>query len=221
MTGILAMQGIRVFAGACLSERRDSRLHAHGDAPGGDRPTHRAGRESRAVTQLFIEAFVLSAVAALAGVAIAALGLHQDSHGHAADRLSICHSGCRSLSPEAVLYAVVLSVFAAAIVGIVPALQATRRGLQTGLRVAGAGGMRLGKTWTILIIAQVSFAVALLPPAVSSAWEDTQDGMAGLGFAAEEFSPRSWGWTPCRAPAQRRPPARSSSPAALQAGRPS
>ena len=91
------------------------------------------------------------------------------------------------LSPEAVLYAVVLSVFAAAIVGIVPAFQATRRGLQTGLRVAGAGGMRLGKTWTILIIAQVSFAVALLPPAVSSAWEDTQDRIAGLGFAAEEF----------------------------------
>jgi hypothetical protein len=47
--------------------------------------------------------------------------------------------------------------------------------------------MRLGKIWTILIVAQVGFAVALLPPAVSSAWEDTQDGIAGLGFAAEEF----------------------------------
>jgi hypothetical protein len=47
--------------------------------------------------------------------------------------------------------------------------------------------MRLGKTWTILIIAQVTFAVAVLPPAVSSAWEDTLDGIAGLGFPAEEF----------------------------------
>jgi hypothetical protein len=47
--------------------------------------------------------------------------------------------------------------------------------------------MRLGKTWTILIVAQVSFAVAILPPAVSSAWENTLDGIAGLGFAAEEF----------------------------------
>ena len=47
--------------------------------------------------------------------------------------------------------------------------------LQTGLRIIGAGGsgMRLGKTWTILIVAQVGFAVALLPAAVSSAWEDT------------------------------------------------
>jgi hypothetical protein len=47
--------------------------------------------------------------------------------------------------------------------------------------------MRLGKIWTILIVAQVGFAVALTPPAVSSAWEDTRDGIAGLGFAAEEF----------------------------------
>ena len=31
--------------------------------------------------------------------------------------------------------------------------------------------MRLGKTWTILIVAQVGFAVALLPAAVSNAWE--------------------------------------------------
>jgi len=61
--------------------------------------------------------------------------------------------------------------------------------VQTSLRIVGAGGsgMRLGKTWTILIVAQVGFAVAILPPALSSAWEDTRDGIAGLGFAAEEF----------------------------------
>ena len=141
----------------------------------------------RIVTQLFIEAFVLSAVAALAGVAIAALGIRQVATALLPIASDLPFWMSFRLSPEAVLYAVVLSVFAAAIVGIVPALQATRRGLQTGLRVAGVGGLRLGKTWTILIIAQVSFAVALLPPAVSSAWEDTQDGIAGLGFAAEEF----------------------------------
>jgi putative ABC transport system permease protein len=141
----------------------------------------------RIVTQLFIEAFVLSAVAALAGVAIAALGIRQvaASTQHVVSELPFWMSF--RLLPEAVLYAVVLSVFAAAIIGIVPALQATRRNLQTGLRILGTGGMRLGKTWTILIVTQVSFAVAFLPPAVSSAWEDTQDGIAGLGFAAEEF----------------------------------
>jgi putative ABC transport system permease protein len=141
----------------------------------------------RIVTQLFIEAFVLSAVAALAGVAIAAFGLKQIGAAILPVAADLPFWISFRLSPGAVLYALLLSVFAAAIVGIVPALQATRRNLQTGLRVVGAGGMRLGPTWTILIIAQVTFAVALLPPAVSSVWEDTKDGFVGLGFAAEEF----------------------------------
>jgi predicted permease len=139
----------------------------------------------RIVTQFFMEALVLSAVAALTGVAIAAFGLRQIGTAvrQIASELPFWMSF--RLSPEAVLYAAVLSVLAAAVIGIAPALQATRRGLQAGLRVTGS--MRFGKTWTILIIAQVTFAVAILPPAVSSAWEDTLDGIAGLGFAAEQF----------------------------------
>jgi putative ABC transport system permease protein len=141
----------------------------------------------RIVAQLFMEALVLSAVGAVAGVAIAALGLGQVAVATQPIASDLPFWISFRLLPEAVLYAVVLSVFAAAIIGIVPALQATRRGLQTGFRVAGAAGMRLGKTWTVLIIAQVTFAVALLPPAVSSAWEDALAGIAGPGFEAEEF----------------------------------
>src|SRR5262249_26459300 len=141
----------------------------------------------RIVTQLFIEALVLSAVAAFAGVAIAAFGLRQIGIAIRQILAELPFWMSLRLSPDSILYAVVLSVFAAAIIGIVPALQATRRGLENRLGVAGAGGMRLGKTWTILIIAQVAFAVAILPSAVSIAWKDTLDGIAGLGFAAEEF----------------------------------
>jgi hypothetical protein len=47
--------------------------------------------------------------------------------------------------------------------------------------------MRLGKTWTILIVAQVGFAVALLPAAVSNAYGSIRSGIADPGFAAEEF----------------------------------
>jgi hypothetical protein len=141
----------------------------------------------RIVTQLFIEAFVLSAVAALAGVAIAALGLASIGAATLPLAAKLPFWVSFRLSPEGALYAVALSVVAAAIVGIAPGLQATGRGLQAGFRIAEAGGMRLGRTWTILIIAQVGFAVALLPPAVSSAWEETRAGFAGLGFAAEEF----------------------------------
>jgi putative ABC transport system permease protein len=140
----------------------------------------------RIVAQLFTEAFVLSAVASLVGVAIAWFALRQIAAAlPVATNLPFWMAF--RLSPGAVVYSMVLSVFAAAIVGIVPAFQATRRGLQNRLRVAGNSGIRLGKTWTVLIIAQVCFAVALLPPAVSSAWEETRNGFAGLGFAAEEF----------------------------------
>jgi putative ABC transport system permease protein len=143
----------------------------------------------RIVAQLFIEAFVLSAVGAVVGVAIAALALRQVVAAtlHIASELPFWVSF--QLSPEAVLYAGALSVLAAAIVGIVPALKATRGGVQSGARIIGAGGsgMRLGGTWTLLVVAQVGFAVALLPPAVFNAWEHLRAEIVDPGFAAEEF----------------------------------
>jgi len=191
VTGLLAMQGLFVslLVLVCLNVAILVYTRtAMRQAEIGLRTALGASR-GRIVAQLFIEALVLSATAALAGVAIAEFALRQVAGAtrHIASELPFWLSF--HLSPEAGLYAVALSVFAAAIVGIVPALQATRREVQKGLRIIGAGGsgMRLGKTWTILIVAQVGFAVALLPPAVSSAWEDTRDGIAGLGFAAEEF----------------------------------
>jgi predicted permease len=141
----------------------------------------------RIVAQLFIEAFVLSVVAALAGVAIAAFGLRQVANAILPITSELPFWVSFRLSPGAVVYALVLSVLAAAIVGIVPALQATRRKLQSGLRVVGPSGTQLGKTWTILIIAQVTVALAILPPAVYNAWKNARDGIASLGFAAEEF----------------------------------
>jgi hypothetical protein len=92
----------------------------------------------RIVAQLFVEALVLAAAAAMAGVAIAEFVLRQVAGAtlHIASELPFWLSF--HLSPGAVLYAAALSVLAAAIVGIVPALQATRRGVQTGLRNIGA-----------------------------------------------------------------------------------
>jgi putative ABC transport system permease protein len=131
----------------------------------------------------------MSGVAALAGLAIAAISLRQIEAAtqHIASELPFWLSF--QLMPGAVLYAGALSVLAAAIVGMLPALEATGRDAQNGLRVIGAGGSgaRLGKTWTLLIVAQVGFAVALLPSAVTTAWGSLQQGLAGLGFPAEEF----------------------------------
>jgi predicted permease len=144
---------------------------------------------ARIVAQLFTEAFVLSAAGTLAGVAIAEFALRQVAvaTSHIASELPFWLTF--HLSLEAVLYAGMLSVLAAAIVGIVPALQATKRGVQTGARVVGAdgSGMRLGGTWTVLVVAQVGFAVALLPAAVFTTWENLRPELADPEIAAEEF----------------------------------
>jgi len=70
------------------------------------------------------------------------------------------------ISPVVLLYIVGLTVLGAVIVGVVPALKATRRRVNVSLQQlapGGGAGMRLGKTWTALIIAQVAIAVVILP----------------------------------------------------------
>ena len=48
--------------------------------------------------------------------------------------------------------------------------------------------MRFGRTWTVLIVAQVAIAVALLPAAVFHAWDAVRHGTANPGFPAPNFS---------------------------------
>lgn len=141
----------------------------------------------RIVMQLFLEALVLSAVAALVGIAVAKIALRElaGATAHIASELPFWIEF--DLAPQAVVYALILSVLGAAIVGVVPALQATGSRLQTGTRFDASGSQRLGKIWTVLIVAQVTFAVAFLPPSVSGAWQNTRDGLAGPGFAAAQY----------------------------------
>lgn len=191
VTGLLAMQGLIVslLVLVCLNVAILVYTRtAMRQAEIGLRTALGASR-GRIVTQLFIEALVLSVAAAVAGIAIAQFALRQMAGATQNIAAELPFWLSFHLSPGAVFYAAALSVLAASILGIVPALKATRRDVQTGFRIigAGGGGLRLGKTWTVLITAQVTFAVALLPPAVSSTWEDTRDALAGLGFPAEEF----------------------------------
>ena len=92
------------------------------------------------------------------------------------------------LSPSAVLFAVALGTLAAVIVGIVPALRATGSRLESALRAYGrTGGMRLGRTWSLLIAAQVAFTGAILPVTVYFATDLARHGMADPGFPAGEY----------------------------------
>ncbi|HSU17576.1 ABC transporter permease [Longimicrobium sp.] len=143
----------------------------------------------RIVAQLFVEALVLSAAAAAVGLVLAAVGLKQahelmlqEMAGGAPFWMKL------HLSSTTVIYVAGLTVLAAVIAGVLPAVQATGQQLQSSLRQLGGGtGLRLGKTWTALIILQVAFAVAVLPAAVFTVWDSVRHATFQAGFAADQF----------------------------------
>jgi putative ABC transport system permease protein len=93
-----------------------------------------------------------------------------------------------SVSAETVAYLVLLAVFAALIIGVVPALQMTGRRVQANLQRLSAGhaSVRMGKMWTSLIVAEVAVTVAILPSAVFLSGESLKT-LAGPGFPAEQY----------------------------------
>ena len=141
----------------------------------------------RIVVQLFIEALVLALASAAAGLALAQVGVRLGN------RLMEMELGTPfwanySLRPSTVLFAVGVAVLVAAIIGVLPALQATGRRLQNDIRQMGGGtGVRLGKTWTALIVAQVAIAVAALPAAVNMAWGEIRNAITRPSYPPEEF----------------------------------
>ncbi|MEX2570185.1 MAG: ABC transporter permease, partial [Gemmatimonadota bacterium] len=144
-------------------------------------------RRRRIVAQLSAEALVLSLGAATVGVTLARLllGWFESFEKQGGDLSFWVDYG---LSPGVVIHAVGLALLGALIVGVGPALKATGRQLRTGLSgLGGATGMRLGRTWTALIVAQVAIAATVLPAATYGTWNYFRYGFAQPGFAADEF----------------------------------
>jgi putative ABC transport system permease protein len=143
----------------------------------------------RIVVQLFIESLVLAGGAAVVALVIADLAL-----AYARDTL------LRGLpegppfwldfriSLTTIFVATGLAVVAASIAGIAPALKATGGQMQAGLRALGSRTqLRLGPTWTVLVVAQVAFSLAVLPTALEMGWGTLRPGLLGPGFPAEQY----------------------------------
>ena len=147
------------------------------------------GSRARIVWQLFIEALVLTAAAAgvalliLRVVSVVVAGRLQNIPGGPPFWMTF------DVSYRTLLFVAGLAVAGAAVSGLVPALQATGRLARLGAgALAGRTSVRLGATWTTLVIAQVAFSVGVLPLAAELAWGTLRTGVVGPGFAAEEFA---------------------------------
>jgi predicted permease len=147
------------------------------------------GSRARIVWQLFIEALVLTVAAAgvalliLRVVSVVAAGRLQNIPGGPPFWMTF------GVSYRTLLFVAGLALAGAAMSGLVPALQATRRLAQLGAgALAGRTSVRLGATWTTLVIAQVAFSVGGLPLAAELAWGTLHTGVVGPGFVAEEFA---------------------------------
>ena len=143
----------------------------------------------RIVGQLFVEALMLAGVSAAIGIGLTAVALRY------IERAMVTVVGrwpfwfSLELQTSTVIYVVGLTLFAAAIVGVAPALKATGRHVHARLRTLSPGsgsGMQMGRLWTALIVAQVAVTVAILPMATYFAWSSLRI-QSGGGYAAGEF----------------------------------
>lgn len=164
----------------------------------------------RIVAQLFAESLVLSSGSAAVGLAAVTMLLDKT-------RLIMAEAGDwnfwgdYTVTGTALVYVVALILLASVITGVIPALQATGRRVQFNLcQFHSSSGLRLGRTWTTLIVVQVSVACAAVPIAVGLGLFQVRDFFRVPGFPVEQI-------LFARVGLEREPPAQPSHFANLQA----
>jgi len=144
---------------------------------------------TRIVTQLFVEALVLSSVAAAVGLSVAQAALQWATHAfNAGDTGGPAFWSASGLNPTTILFATLLTVAAAACLGILPALRATRSQVHARLRNLGGGAtLQFGTVWTAAMVVQVAIAVVCLTPAKGISEEALRDRRIRGHFPAEHY----------------------------------
>jgi putative ABC transport system permease protein len=133
---------------------------------------------ARIGAQLFAEALVLSLLAAVAGLAAARFGGQWITRA-ITERggLSLPFWWDDRLSPETILYAFVLAVFAALLVGVTPALKAT-----------SGSAMKFGRVWTGVTVTQVATTIIFLAAVASLGWTTFRGRLDyDVTFAREQY----------------------------------
>jgi putative ABC transport system permease protein len=143
----------------------------------------------RIITQLFVEALVLCMLGAVVGLVASNLVLRWVWTIAEGQEGKLPFWMGTSLSPTTVVYAIGLTLFAAAIAGVVPALKVTSGGVDARLRAmsSGGGGLQFSGVWTGIIVVQIALTATF--PFVTSFMRDDylRQRHMPAGFAAEQF----------------------------------
>ncbi|MGH7664428.1 MAG: ABC transporter permease [Gemmatimonadaceae bacterium] len=141
----------------------------------------------RLIMQLFAEALLLCAVGAGVGLMVARFVLARTWTMIEGQTGPLPFYIDTSLSTTTILYAVGLTLFAAAIAGVVPAVKVTSSGAGGRLRAAssGGGGLQFGGVWTVVIVAQIALTTLLPWPLIGLGGGLRED--TPTGFPAEAF----------------------------------
>lgn len=145
-----------------------------------------AGR-ARIVAQLFTEALVLAGLAAALGLLAAKVALRVAVSLLArSDAMPFWITD--SLSWKTMLYAGLLTLVGAMVVGVLPGLRVTRASIHDAMRQQTAGsGLRLGGFWTTMIVVQVAITVIFIPLAAGGVFESNRFRQRAEGIGAERF----------------------------------
>jgi predicted permease len=157
----------------------------------------------RVVAQLFTEALVLSGIAAVLGLGIAAVALSIAQDVVVSDATAgLPFWVDLKPSPATMAYVAGLAIVAGVIVGVVPGLKATGRRAQSGLQQIStrASHPTLGRVWTALIVTQVAMAVAILPFALHLTGLSLTRGSRDVPPAADALLTASVALEPDEAP---------------------
>jgi putative ABC transport system permease protein len=144
---------------------------------------------SRIVMQLFTEALVLAAIAAVLGLTATDFALKWTLAALSTEAEGWPFWIEGGLSATTITYSAWLTVLAAVVAGVVPALKITRTNMEAGLRQAssGAGGVRMGGMWTAVIVAQIAGTVLFTAVAYVVQRQAAGIASAKATFAAEEY----------------------------------
>jgi len=145
---------------------------------------------ARVIAQIVTESLVLALTAASLGLVVA-----QTTVRFAWARASrVVEDGLPfwvdlTLEPATIAYALLLALVAAALIGLLPALKATRASVQQGLQGITSTGatMKFGGIWSFIIGAQVACTLLFVPAAVGIFSNTLNDESTSTAFPTERY----------------------------------